>query len=241
MLHAAAKLRKDGPRGLGGRVGPLAAGCRPGCGVTFVDTADVCGRSERLIGRFLAERFDAQVVVATTMGRRAPLDPAEYTESAFRAWVGRSRRNLGVDRLDLTPLHCPPEAVFHDDRVLDARERLVADDLVPDATRSQAALRWVIQQPGVTTGSRGVGRCSGSGPMPRPRRRRPWGTRRCGPSARSTTGTSGRWCITVVSRTTWRVLTVSGRASTRVRRCRPARCPPDRLDRASRASAPCTI
>ena len=96
-------------------------------GVTFFDTADVYGdgRSERLIGRFLADRPDTPVTVATKMGRRVPQDPAEYTEKAFRGWVDRSRSNLGVDRLDLTQLHCPPEAVFGDDRVFDALDTLV--------------------------------------------------------------------------------------------------------------------
>ncbi len=101
-------------------------------GVTFFDTADVYGdgRSEELIGRFLAGRPEAALTVATKMGRRAPLDPAEYTEAAFRAWADRSRRNLGVDRLDLTQLHCPPEAVFHDDRVFDALDALVDDGVI---------------------------------------------------------------------------------------------------------------
>lgn len=101
-------------------------------GVTFFDTADVYGdgRSERLIGRFRASRPDAPLTVATKMGRRVPQDPAEYTEAAFRAWADRSRANLGVDRLDLTQLHCPPEAVFHDDRVFDALDALVEDGIV---------------------------------------------------------------------------------------------------------------
>jgi len=101
-------------------------------GVTFFDTADVYGdgRSEQLIGRFLAGRPDVSVAVATKMGRRVPQDPAEYTEAAFRGWIDRSRANLGVDRLDLTQLHCPPEAVFHDDRVFDALDTLVDEGLI---------------------------------------------------------------------------------------------------------------
>lgn len=101
-------------------------------GITFFDTADVYGdgRSERLIGRFLAGRPDASVTVATKMGRRVPQDPAEYTEPAFRAWIDRSRRNLRVDTLDLTQLHCPPEAVFHDDRIFDVLDTLVDDRLI---------------------------------------------------------------------------------------------------------------
>ncbi|WP_420122116.1 aldo/keto reductase [Nakamurella sp.] len=101
-------------------------------GVTFFDTADVYGdgRSERLIGRFRASRPDVPLTLATKMGRRVPQDPAEYTAGAFRAWADRSRTNLGVDRLDLTQLHCPPEAVFHDDRVFDALDGLVDDGIL---------------------------------------------------------------------------------------------------------------
>jgi aryl-alcohol dehydrogenase-like predicted oxidoreductase len=101
-------------------------------GVTFFDTADVYGdgRSERLIGRFLAEvRPDraADIVVATKMGRRVPQEPAAYHLDNFRAWTDRSRSNLGVDTLDLVQLHCPPTPVFHSDAVYDALDTLVAE------------------------------------------------------------------------------------------------------------------
>jgi aryl-alcohol dehydrogenase-like predicted oxidoreductase len=99
-------------------------------GVTFLDTADVYGdgRSESLIGRFLKTRTDADLTVATKMGRRAdPFVPEVFTADAFRGWVDRSRRNLGVDTLDLVQLHCPPTAVYSDDKVYDALDDLVAD------------------------------------------------------------------------------------------------------------------
>ncbi len=102
-------------------------------GVTFLDTADVYGdgRSERLVGRVLAERSDADLFVATKMGRRAdPFEPGAFTEEAFRGWLDRSRRNLGVDTIDLVQLHCPPTAVYADDRVFDALDRLVGDGVV---------------------------------------------------------------------------------------------------------------
>ena len=72
-------------------------------GVTFFDTADVYGdgRSERLVGRFLRERGDAGLAVATKMGRRVEQVPENYTRANFLAWNDRSRRNLGVDTLDL--------------------------------------------------------------------------------------------------------------------------------------------
>ena len=89
------------------------------------------GRSEAVIGRFLAERDDARLMVATKMGRRAdPHVPAAYTLEAFRGWNDRSRRLLGVDTVDLVQLHCPPTPVFGDDRVYDALDTLVAEECI---------------------------------------------------------------------------------------------------------------
>ena len=78
--------------------------------ITFFDTADVYGdgRSEQLIGRFLADNPDQLITVATKMGRRVEQMPENYVLDNFRAWTDRSRRNLGVDQLDLVQLHCPP-------------------------------------------------------------------------------------------------------------------------------------
>ncbi|AOS62825.1 aldo/keto reductase [Actinoalloteichus hymeniacidonis] len=101
-------------------------------GVTLLDTADVYGdgRSEQLIGRFLADNPGSDLFVATKMGRRAPLDPAQYTLDNFRAWVDRSRSNLGVDRLDLVQLHCPPTPVYSTAGVFDALDTLVAEERI---------------------------------------------------------------------------------------------------------------
>ncbi|QNP66837.1 aldo/keto reductase [Streptomyces genisteinicus] len=101
-------------------------------GVTFFDTADVYGdgRSEQLIGRYLRERPDAGVFVATKMGRRADQVPENYVLANFRAWNDRSRRNLGADRLDLVQLHCPPTAVYSRDEVFDALDTLVAEERI---------------------------------------------------------------------------------------------------------------
>ena len=98
-------------------------------GVTFLDTADVYGdgRSERLIGQFLAASPGLPVTVATKMGRRVEQDPAQYTLANFRAWTDRSRANLGTDTLDLVQLHCPPTPVFSTDAVYDALDTLVAE------------------------------------------------------------------------------------------------------------------
>jgi aryl-alcohol dehydrogenase-like predicted oxidoreductase len=126
-------------------------------GVTFLDTADVYGdgRSEQLIARFLADSPDRHAItVATKAGRRVEQRPEHYTLDNLRAWTDRSRRNLGVDTLDLVQLHCPPTAVYDDDRVFDALDTLVEEgaiaaygvsvELVAEALRA-------VQRPGVAT------------------------------------------------------------------------------------------
>jgi aryl-alcohol dehydrogenase-like predicted oxidoreductase len=101
-------------------------------GVTFLDTADVYGdgRSERIIGRFIAGNAGQHLVVATKMGRRVDQVPENYTLENFRAWTDRSRVNLGVETLDLVQLHCPPTAVFASDEVFDALDTLVSEERI---------------------------------------------------------------------------------------------------------------
>jgi len=99
-------------------------------GVTFLDTADVYGdgRSEQVIGSFL--RSHPGLTVATKMGRRMDQVPENYTLDNFRSWTDRSRRNLGVDTLDLVQLHCPPSAVIEADRVYDDLDTLVDEGVL---------------------------------------------------------------------------------------------------------------
>ena len=101
-------------------------------GVTFYDTADVYGdgRSERLVGEFVAAHRDAGFTVATKMGRRAEQVPDSYVEPHFREWLDRSRTNLGVDTIDLVQLHCPPSEVIEDDATYDVLDRLVDEGVV---------------------------------------------------------------------------------------------------------------
>jgi len=124
-------------------------------GVTFFDTADVYGdgRSERLIGRLLAERPE-RLVVATKFGRRAPLDVSHYTHENLSAWLERSRENLGVDIVDLVQLHCPPWEVYYQPAVFEACDRLVTDGLVRSygvsVEKVEQGLK-AIEYPGVAT------------------------------------------------------------------------------------------
>ena len=102
-------------------------------GVTFFDTADVYGdgRSEQIIGRFLADSdAGATITVATKMGRRVDQRAENYTLANFRSWTDRSRTNLGLDTLHLVQLHCPPTDVIESDEVYDALDTLVAEGAI---------------------------------------------------------------------------------------------------------------
>ncbi|MFM9010384.1 MAG: aldo/keto reductase [Planctomycetota bacterium] len=96
-------------------------------GITFFDTADVYGdgRSEQLLGRLRRER-DEPFIVATKAGRRlSPHAAAGYTAANLGAFVDRSLANLGVERLDLVQLHCPPVEVYYRPEVFAALDDLV--------------------------------------------------------------------------------------------------------------------
>jgi aryl-alcohol dehydrogenase-like predicted oxidoreductase len=125
-------------------------------GVTFLDTADVYGdgRSEKLIGRFLASGAAPEVLVATKMGRRVAQDPGLFTLENFRAWTDRSRANLGTDVLDLVQLHCPPTPVFGSDAVFDALDQLVAEERIAAygvSVETCAEALTAIARPGVAS------------------------------------------------------------------------------------------
>jgi aryl-alcohol dehydrogenase-like predicted oxidoreductase len=125
-------------------------------GVTFFDTADVYGdgRSEQVIARFRAEDAGREIMVATKMGRRVAQEPENYTLANFRAWTDRSRANLGVDRLDLVQLHCPPTPVFSSDAVFDALDTLVAEERIAAygvSVETSAQALTAIARPGLAS------------------------------------------------------------------------------------------
>ncbi len=98
-------------------------------GVTFLDTADVYGdgRSERLIRAVLAERDGPRPFVATKAGRRLSPHTADgYTPANLEGFIDRSLANLGVERLDLVQLHCPPTEVYDRPEVFAGLDALVA-------------------------------------------------------------------------------------------------------------------
>jgi aryl-alcohol dehydrogenase-like predicted oxidoreductase len=125
-------------------------------GVTFFDTADVYGdgRSEQTIAAFLRGRPELDLFVATKMGRRVDQIPENYVLDNFRAWNDRSRRNLGVDRLDLVQLHCPPTPVYSSDEVFDALDTLVEEERIAAygvSVETCAEALTAIARPGVAS------------------------------------------------------------------------------------------
>jgi aryl-alcohol dehydrogenase-like predicted oxidoreductase len=104
-------------------------------GMTFIDTADVYGdgRSERIIREVLAERGGDAPFVATKAGRRLNPHVAEaYTGAALEGFIDRSLTNLGVERLDLVQLHCPPTPVFSSPEVFAALEAIKQKGKIAD-------------------------------------------------------------------------------------------------------------
>lgn len=96
-------------------------------GMTFIDTADVYGdgRSERIIAEVLKARGGARPMVATKAGRRLnPHVAGGYTKANLEGFIDRSLQNLGVERLDLVQLHCPPAEVYYHPEVFEGLEEL---------------------------------------------------------------------------------------------------------------------
>lgn len=79
-------------------------------GVNFFDTADVYGggRSESLIGRFLASHDGDPIHVVTKFGRDGSVYPDNYNAATMRKSVDDSRQRLGVETIDCLQLHCVP-------------------------------------------------------------------------------------------------------------------------------------
>lgn len=125
-------------------------------GVTLIDTADVYGdgHSEQVIRRFLGERPGESFFIATKMGRRVPLELANYTPESFRAWTDRSRENLGMETLDLVQLHCLHPSIYYSPEHFAALDELVAAGAIRNygvsVEKVEEGLK-AIEFPGVAT------------------------------------------------------------------------------------------
>lgn len=95
-------------------------------GINFIDTADVYndGNSERAIGEFIKGKNDG-MFITTKLGRSLnPHTDAMYTKHAVSSFVEGSLHRLGVDKIDMVLLHCPPTSVYKKDEVFTALDNL---------------------------------------------------------------------------------------------------------------------
>jgi aryl-alcohol dehydrogenase-like predicted oxidoreductase len=84
-------------------------------GINFIDTSIDYGRSEELIGRYVAHRRDEYFLASKCgcpikefpPGTPRPL-PHDFSPVNVRAGVEQSLRRLGTDRLDLVQVHISP-------------------------------------------------------------------------------------------------------------------------------------
>lgn len=99
-------------------------------GINFFDTSDVYGangdgHSEKLLGRLKRERREP-ILIATKAGRRLHPHVAEgYNRANLEAFVDQSLKNLGVERIDLLQLHCPPPEVYYRPETFEALDEIV--------------------------------------------------------------------------------------------------------------------
>jgi len=125
-------------------------------GVTFLDTADVYGegRSEDLIGKFLAQASEP-IFVATKIGRAGnPGGAANFTREAVRAHTEASLRRLGVEALDLTQIHCLPAEVLEQGEIFDWLRELKQEGKIKRfgaSVESMAEAETCLKQDGVAS------------------------------------------------------------------------------------------
>ncbi|HUY29586.1 MAG TPA: aldo/keto reductase [Acidimicrobiales bacterium] len=110
-------------------------------GINLVDTSIDYGRSEELIGRFLAARRDEYVLASKCGcvlsdppdGAARPF-PHDWSAANIRAGTEQSLRRLATDRLDILQVHMSP-----------SRARMDADSTleVLDALRDEGKVRFI--------------------------------------------------------------------------------------------------
>lgn len=103
-------------------------------GITLIDTADVYngGMSEKTIGKFI-KQYPDHFYIVTKCGRKLNPHTAEmYTPDAIEAFVDGSLERMGLERLDMTLLHCPPSSVFRKDEIFTRLDKMKASGKLRD-------------------------------------------------------------------------------------------------------------
>ncbi len=103
-------------------------------GITLIDTADIYnnGNSEKAVGEIL-KKYPDHFYVVTKCGRGLNPHTAEgYTSENMERFITASLRRLGVERLDMVLLHCPPTSVYQKDELFTGMDRMKERGLIAD-------------------------------------------------------------------------------------------------------------
>lgn len=95
-------------------------------GINMIDTADIYndGNSEKAIGQFIKGKEDKFYIV-TKCGRALnPHTDEMYTPEAMEKFVDGSIKRMGVEKLDMILLHCPPTSVYRKDEIFTAMDKM---------------------------------------------------------------------------------------------------------------------
>ena len=126
-------------------------------GVRFFDTADVygAGRSETILGKFLAGKELGEAFVATKLGRfPQPGGAANWTRANFKAHVEGSLLRLKLEVLDLEQLHCLPFEVMKRGEVFEWLRELKKEGKIRNFGASVETVEeglFCLQQPGLSS------------------------------------------------------------------------------------------
>jgi aryl-alcohol dehydrogenase-like predicted oxidoreductase len=96
-------------------------------GVNFFDTSDTYGdgRSEKFLSEIL--KSSEKIFVTTKLGRRirGTNYAKGYKHEPMEEFVDRSLLNLGIDKIDLVQLHCPPIEICKKEETYKLMNKLV--------------------------------------------------------------------------------------------------------------------
>lgn len=104
------------------------------CGITMIDTADIYndGNSELAIGKFI-KKYPGHFYIVTKCGRALDPHVAEgYNAENIRKFVDGSLQRMGLERLDMVLLHCPPTSVYKNDEVFAVLDRIKRSGKIAD-------------------------------------------------------------------------------------------------------------
>ena len=97
-------------------------------GINFFDTSDTYGdgRSERFLSEVIKNTSET-IYVTTKLGRRirGTNYPKGYKQEPMEEFIDRSLKNLGVERIDLLQLHCPPIEIISKKETFEMMDEIV--------------------------------------------------------------------------------------------------------------------